>query len=880
MKNIQKQAPEKLKQNREALIASFLKGKETNFLKNHSRMLDDYFQESNKESSIGAHITATMNPYSIIALGGYGREEQCIHSDADVLFLFQKTVPDEAEELIREILYPLWDIGYHVGHSTRSLDECVEISDKDVEVLTSLLDARFICGREPLYSEFMKRFRGKIIFAQTDKLIHRLIDTNKNRHIHFGDSTYLLEPNLKEGQGGLRDYHTILWIARIQSGIKQTRELEYYGYLSHYEFHELTESLNFIWHVRNWLHHLTGKKYDQLHFRHQEKMAEILNFKEKDGQQPVEIFLGRLHGKMDFLKQQYLMFLYDLETHKRIISENQFIGQDEQTDVKGLDVQRCGLKFISPEVILQSPILLIKIFEESSRLQYPLSVEAKRLIKDFLYLVDDKFRITPEAIRSFERILATPTFEFSILGEMLNTGFLLKFIPEMNEIVNRIQYDEYHLYPVDKHSLFTVHTIKRFGTFKDFTSDSFCGNLYQRLSNKNLLLWAALLHDIGKGKPGGNHSEKGVSIARQILAEKGYSPEDIETVSFLILEHLFLIRIATRRDIQDEETAIICAKKIRYTERLKMLYLLTVADSISTGPKAWNNWISSLLKELFIKVLSTLKSGELVTHEAVESVEKKKAEILDSLNIPDEKEYMESLFNVMSPRYLLYTSAPDIMEHVSLYKRLGDAYMVWEVSKIPGLNTRKVTICAKDKPGLFSKIAGVFTLNNIDILDAQVYTWQNHIALDVFKVKPPPDPIFEDEKWDRTLKHLISALSEDIDLSMAISKKIAANSKLGYISYSAFRIPSVPRPHHILIDNNSSSFFTIIEVTTYDAPGLLFKITDSLFNLNLDVWLAKIATNIDQVVDVFYVRDLDGQKADSPEQVSSIKETIEKVLPG
>jgi [protein-PII] uridylyltransferase len=289
--------------------------------------------------------------------------------------------------------------------------------------------------------------------------------------------------------------------------------------------------------------------------------------------------------------------------------------------------------------------------------------------------------------------------------------------------------------------------------------------------------------------------------------------------------------------------------------------------------------VASLLRELFLNVFSTIKNGELATHEAVKTVEKKKADILKKLDTPHEKEFAESLFcDAMTPRYLLYTPAADILEHIRLYQGMGDMPVVWEVSEIYGLNTRKVTLCAKDRPGLFSKIAGVFTLNNIDILDAQIYTWRNQIALDVFKVNPTPDPIFEDEKWERTLMHLRGVLSENLELSAALSKKIATNSKWRYIP--TFRIPNVSKPDQIVIDNDSSSFFTIIEITTYDMPGLLFRITDTLFKLSLDVWLAKIATKVDQVVDVFYVRDLEGRKADDPDMVAMIKETIKKILPG
>ncbi|MBW2741482.1 MAG: HD domain-containing protein, partial [Deltaproteobacteria bacterium] len=389
---------------------------------------------------------------------------------------------------------------------------------------------------------------------------------------------------------------------------------------------------------------------------------------------------------------------------------------------------------------------------------------------------------------------------------------------------------------------------------------------------KRLLLWAALFHDIGKGEPAGGHSQKGAKIVNDILKKRGFKKSDIETITFLINEHLLLIKTATRRDLNDEETAIACARKIKDIERLIMLYLLTVSDSISTGPKAWNEWTSALLRNLFLTVLNILKKGELATGEAVEAVNKKKEEILLSVSSLQEKQKLEQLFEVMSPRYLLYVLAQDILEHIRLYKRLGNTDFVWKVTRISDSNTRVVTICAIDRPGLFSKISGVFTLNSIDILDTQAYTWRNNIALDIFKVKPPLDQIFETERWDKAEANLKSALAGELNLTEALKEKMSA--------YKFLRPRASKRPNRIVVDNESSDFFTIIEVFAYDFPGLLFSITDALFRCGLDVWVSKISTKVDQVVDVFYVRDFDGQKVDAPDRVLAIKKALSDVLPG
>ncbi len=854
-----------LQQNRELLVSEFLKGRTYDFLDQNALILDHYFHESYERSAAGLKIGIAGNPYAVIALGGYGRGEQCIHSDVDILLLFEKKVPAQAEDLIVDIIYPLWDLGLDVGHATRSVEECAEIAERDIEVLTSLLDARFVCGMSLLYSKLMERLRKKLILKYPEKFISLLVERNQKRHEHFGDSAYLLEPNLKEGQGGLRDYHTILWIARIKADIKQPRDLEYYGCFSHEEFSSLSKALSFIWSVRNRLHYLAGRKCDQLHFEHQIKLADALNFKKNNGQQPVEIFLGELHGQMEFIKQQYLMFLHEPENTGTQKGRKKTGGQ---TRTQGLEIKRGMLCFASPEAILNAPELLIKIFKESARLKLPLSAESKRLIKDFLHLVDYGFRTSASAVRTFERILLTPVKQFNMLNEMLNTGFLVRFIPEFGGIVNRIQYDEYHVYPVDKHLLRTVRTIKNSGTPEDPGTNPLCGEIYNELTDKKLLLWAALLHDIGKGEAGDGHSEKGEAMVRSILEEKGYTSREIETVAFLVREHLLLIKTATRRDTNDEETALFCAKKIKSPEDLKMLYLLTVADCISTGPKAWNEWTEILLTGFFLKILNILEKGELASSEAIVLIENKKREVLNSPEIPEQES--EPLLNVMSPRYLLYTSASEIRDHIRLCKKMGDAAFIWDIAKSPDINTRTVTVCAKDAPGLFSKIAGIFTLNNIDILNARVYTWRNNIALDIFNVMPPPDQLFETEKWERAEGHLHAALSGKLNIADAIMEKDAA--------YGSNKAHISDKPPRIEVDNTSSAFFTIIEVFTYDFLGLLFRITDALFKCGLDVWFSNIATKADQVVDVFYVRDFDGQKADSPDQVAAIRANLEKVI--
>jgi [protein-PII] uridylyltransferase len=866
MESVHETASKQLQEKVAHLTERFLRGKQPDFMKQHTRILDDYFEQAFETSMIGPRMEINKNPYAIVALGGYGREEQSLHSDVDLLFLFGKRIPADAENLIREMIYPLWDIGMDVGYATRSLKECLSLASKDLNVLTPLMDARFICGMSMLYSELMTKITEKVIRKHPERLLEQLAVYTRGRHAQFGDSAYLLEPNLKEGQGGLRDYHTMLWVARLEVDLRQPRDLEYFGLLSHTEFQNLWDALRFIWTVRNHLHQISRRKSDQLHFEHQITIAERLKYKPEAGQQPVERFLGELHRRMELVKQQHLMLLHELGVEKK--------GRRRtatKAPLEGIEVVSSGmLNFERPEAILKRPELLIRIFGESARLNAPLTGEAKRLIREFLYLVGPAYRSAPEIVRAFERTLQAPEANAGLLDDLLSTGFLGAFIPEFEGISNRIQYDEYHLYPVDKHLLRTVQTIKELA-FHDRAAEKLFARIHRELRNKVLLFWAALLHDIGKAEVDLDHSESGAEMVRRILDEKGLTPEEVESVVFLVREHLYLIKTATRRDIHDEETAIVCARRIKDAERLKMLYLLTVADSMATGPAAWNDWTSHLLRTFFLKVLNVLERGELVSDKATAAIEGKRAALMAAAGSEAVRRRIENLFPALSPRYLLSVPAEHIAGHMELFQRLEKADFVWDIQPSAEGTTRKVTVCAQDRPGLMASLAGVFTLNNINILDVQVFTWRNRTALDVFEVTPPPDPIFEEEKWRRAEENLHAVLAGTLDLAAALQPRL--NAARGV------KPRTVRRPHRVRVDNTSSSFFTIFEVFTYDFPGLLYSISDVLFRCELDIWVAKIATKVDQVVDVLYVRDLSGQKVDNPDRVSAIKEALLQRLP-
>ena len=857
-----------LTKKRDVLIEKFLKGNESGFLKKYTSVLDEYFFSIFEESRAAKKLTIAGTPFAIIALGGYGRKEQCIHSDIDLLILFEENVPPGVEAFVQELLYPLWDARFEVGYAVRNIEECLEMAFSRYDILTTILDARFICGASLIYTSFMERFRSDLSTKHLKDTLNYLFEHGEKRHFDFGDSTYLIAPDLKSGFGGLRDYHTLLWYAKIKSNIKTKRDLEYYGFLTHFEYLSLKDSLSNIWKIRNFLHYITKRKCDTLHFEYQTELAGLLGYGSKNQQPNVEHFLGDLHARMDFLKQINQIAFEDIFGSCRI---KKGTTEPRPTKTDGLVIKKGRLTFVNTVVILQKPDLLLKIFLKSGLRKIPLSIEARRIVNEFLHLVDDDIKTSPACIKIFKKIMSLSYWEFNVLNVMLATGILEKFIPEFSALVNKIQYNHYHLFPVDKHSIRCVQIMNSFKEPGGSSVDTLYRSVFKEVRNKNVLLFTALLHDIGKSNPAKEHSKTGAKIANPIFKRFGFNSTEVEDAVFLIENHLALVKTATRRDISDEETAVYMANKIGKIRLLRMLYLLTVADSRATGPKAWNDWTENLLKDLFLKTMGILKKGELASKKTQRIISKKKENVLRLLKERWRKDEINSQLESMSQRYLVHVPAQSIVDHINLYRSLGDKEFVWQISKGSNSDIRTVSICGKDKPGFYSKVAGIFFLNGLDIVASQAYSLGEEHVLDIFKVKPPKDRIFEKEKWEKAENDLIQAIRDDHFLDNALDKiplilRVSSGKK--------------PEPNTIRIDNETSSFFTIIEVFTYDFPGLLFSITNALYRNHINVNVAMVATKVDQVVDIFYIQSIENDtKIETRQKLTQIKKAILNSLP-
>jgi [protein-PII] uridylyltransferase len=450
---------------------------------------------------------------------------------------------------------------------------------------------------------------------------------------------------------------------------------------------------------------------------------------------------------------------------------------------------------------------------------------------------------------------------------MYETGFLCAFIPEFKQIRNRVQFDRYHIFPVDRHLLQTFKELKSLAKKKELL----LLDILSDISNQESLFLAALFHDIGK--TGKNHASRGVKKAKHILKRFHFEKKGTEDLLFLIGNHLLLAETASRRDLNDEKVVIQCARTIENTDRLKMLYLLTWADSNATGPRAWNEWTANLVQELFFKILHILEKGELATPNTSKKVKNTLSRLRrDMAGKIDEKD-LENLLEVMSPRYLVETNSKAIDRHIELYKALHPMNkqqtkpaFVLEAKEDESTDCWEVTFLAEDRPGLFSDFAGVMALNNINILSSYIYTWRDGTAVDIFRVTRPLDPIHSDEVWAKIKKDFKNTITGKLSLVYRLSEK-AETSLLSPIKKPA-------QPPRVIVDNESSDFFSLIEIFANDHVGLLYLITHTLFSLRLDIKIAKIATKGDQIADVFYVRDLEGQKVEDKEQVTEIQETL------
>ena len=806
---------------------------------------------------------------TLVAIGGYGRGELNPYSDIDLMFLHSGKDPKRTENIAQKLLYFLWDMRLDVGYSVRTPSDCLEMANSDMTVKTALLDSRFLIGSQQLFAAYQKVLLTQILPKGSDPFIREKLEELKKRREKYGSSVYILEPNIKEGEGALRDIHSALWVAKIKYKITQPRELIIKGVLSEEELALYASSLSYLWQIRNELHYLAGRKNDQLTFDAQIKLAQFYGYADKGKSLAVEEFMRDyyLHAnKVEHFASSLISRCVVREEGSR-----RLLGYFVRRPVgEGFYVIKGELVIPDESVIEKDPARLMMIFEYAQKHGVSLNIKVKSLIRRNLDLVHDKFRRSKEVNASFFNILRSDKGVAETLQQMHHLEFLIRFIPEFERIYCKVQHDLYHIYTVDVHSLFAVDEIVRLQQGEHKEDLPLLTRLANEVDKRELLLLAVMLHDIGKGE-GGGHAEFGASLVPTISRRMGLSREDTERLEFLIRNHILMAHIAQRRDLHDERMIIQFARQMGKSENLKMLYLLTYADIKGVGPDVWTEWKALLLKELYEKAFQVLERGDFKLEASSERVKRVKRKVLEILGDDYPAAAVKEELKAMTTRHLLSNQPQVLAEHVRILLLLDDQRIVMKVVHEIDNGFSSFTICTLDVPGLFSMITGVMAANGMNILGAQIHTSTNGKALDILQVNSPQGfVITDDSRWQRVQNDMRQVLEGKIRVATLVAKKQRPTL-----------LTEKPKPRfatRVEIDNEVSEDYTVIDIYTHDKVGLLYRITSTLTELGLYIGVSKISTKVDQVADVFYVKDIFGQKVMYQEKLAEIGERLRTAI--
>ncbi|HJR18278.1 MAG TPA: [protein-PII] uridylyltransferase [Actinomycetota bacterium] len=792
--------------------------------------------------AVWREVSVPEGRVALVALGGYGRGELSPHSDIDLMVLHagRGIAPDVGKGLF----YELWDAGFVVGHAIRTVRDSLKLAAVNLEAETSFIDARLLAGDEELFEDFrsgaLKQTRKR-----GGKFVEALREEAAERHAREGHASYLLEPNLKDGAGGLRDRSVVGWLAKVFGGG---------GELSAVEEADLTHAGEMLFRARNQLHYLTDRPSDVLLLGYQEQIAASLGYR-GNGRPAVDGFLR------------------DLYAAARVV---EFAASSALAERLGELARRRSRRELSPGIALEDgrvritervspaadPSLAMRVFAEAATEGAPVAAETLGWLRREAQAGPAEYAWTAETRRAFFRLLGAGERAAEPLEAMDQAGLLGRFLPEWEGVRCQPQHNVYHRFTVDVHLLTTVAWAAALGASDE--DDSLPRDVWRDLADRDRVLLACLLHDIGKGTEE-DHSVYGESLARQICKRIGLPDETTDDVVWLVRHHLLLPDTATRRDIEDENLVVETAAGVGDAERLKMLYVLSVADGLATGPAAWSPWKGTLVDDLFTRVMHVFERGEVVGRDASDLLRHRTTELRRALaRYPDAT--VEAHLHKMPRAYFLAFPTEALIRHFALMESdLGpsEVRVHWTPGEAPGVY--ELIVVARDRPGLFSKAAGAIALNGINVLAAQIFTRADGLALEAFRVEGAHEPEIEADRWGRVEANLARALAGRISLDLRLAEK-----------RDAYERPSKGKrePPRVVVDNRVSDFYTVVEVHATDRVGLLYGITRALADMELDIHAAKVATYADDVVDVFYVRDVDGQKVTDPEHMREIERTV------
>jgi [protein-PII] uridylyltransferase len=795
-----------------------------------------------------AHLQIPSPSVCLLAVGGYGRAELAPSSDIDLLLLYSSSEKDKLSSLVEKILYPLWDLGLEISCSSRSINECLKMSQSDLYVKTGLIDGRYLDGEYEFFRRLYGLFTKKVIHWKVRKFAEALAKDLHLRHKKYEDPAFTLEPNIKEGKGGLRDFQVGRWIIRAKY---KTDRWDSILFPDHSRM--LDKSLEFLWTVRNQLHWLSKRKQDDLSFELQEKIAPLLGFsKDTEG---IEEMMRQYH----LSAQRISNFVDDILDH--VLVEPSFFSKalslcKRRRIDRNFRIASGEIHLQNPSIFKRDPTQLMALFGYCQAYQTKMDFRTEEAVLEALPFIDDRFRHSEKVNQVFLSILGKGEWAETVLSKMHELGFLSRYIPEFSEIEGRVHYDLYHVHPVDIHSILAVGELGKLRGGYYQNDYPLLTSLVREVEKPEILFLTALLHDIGKGRKG-EHPIIGAEMAKTIGKRMGLSEEDKEMVHFLITHHLFILETALRRDLHDEQAILRFANQVKTPDRLKMLYFLTFADVKAVGPEAWTSWKDTLLMELF------LRTSHLFERKETMAMALKRDEIAGRLKGALSESIASEYTEYLPDRYLSSYSSDEIIHHVEMARRIEEDHLLvrWEIDKE---SQSKVTVCTKDRYGLFSKITGSMFLNRLNIIEAQIHTWENGIALDTFRVEDST------KEMERRLQKFEKDLREILNGKVLLKDTFSTGTESNSIPKKV--IPKVPG--EVKVNNQDSDFYTIVEVTAEDRLGILYDITQALTDHGCDIHFARVSTLGNRIVDVFYVQDTWGEKIEEKQKVEHLKETL------
>ena len=824
------------------------------------------------------HLYPAQNPskaerMAIVATGGYGRGILAPGSDIDLLFLLPYKQTAWCESIAEAILYCLWDMGLKVGHATRSIDECIRQSKADMTIRTGILEARFLLGDRKLYDDLMLRFDKEVVAGTAKEFVAAKLAEREERHRRAGQSRYLVEPNVKDGKGGLRDLHTLYWIAKYVYRVKEREELIEHGVYDRREYVRFRRCGDFLWAVRCHLHFVSGRAEERLSFDIQREIAVRLGYTEHPGQRDVERFMKHYFLIAKDVGDLTAILCAELEDSQakampalsRMMAKLRPRRRRHLSESDDFIVDYNRINVADPRVFARDPVNLIRVFHLAQKHNLAFHPDALRLATRSLKLIGPELRENAEANRLFLEILTAKNAPETVLRRMNETGVLGHFVRAFGRIVAMMQFNMYHHYTVDEHLLRCIGILSEIdaGTSMD---TRFASELLRSIQpqHRTLIYIALFLHDIAKGRVE-DHSIAGARIARRFCPRLGCSPAETETVAWLVEQHLVMSSVAQSRDLSDRMTIQNFAGVVQSIERMKLLTILTTADIKGVGPGVWNGWKAQLLRTLYYETEPVLTGGfsevNRARRVAVAQAELK-AELTDW---PDERR--DAYVARHYPAYWLKVDLPQKVAHARFLRASEDAgkSLATAIGFDSARGVVELTVLAPDHPWLLSIIAGACAMAGANIVDAQIFTTTDGKALDTIAVSREFERDEDEERRAARVADTIEqVLRGTIQLPEMVAKRLSPKGR-----YKAFALEP-----EVMINNAWSDRYTMVEVTGLDRPGLLFELTTTISKLNLNIASAHVATFGERVVDVFYITDLFGAKITSPTRQAAIKRAL------